>query len=128
MRVLLYAATILAFLCGGSPVFAQGMEHDVEHQDLHTQNHEKYKEWETPSGSSCCDEKDCRQVPCREGINASGETEFHAFILGQWRRVPPLVVRPYASPDFEAHACYWADYDSEGGYVIIRCFVAPRNS
>lgn len=66
----------------------------------HARWHHIYKQWLTPSGTSCCNERDC--APGLARVTASG---VEVEIDGRWTPVPADRVRPYNSPDLNDHIC-----------------------
>ena len=80
-------------------------------QTPHHQYHDVYENWLTRGGSSCCSNNDCGGA---EGWRF-GARGYEVRIGGEWHPVPPEAVRPYSSPDGNAHVCIWRGE--------IRCFV-----
>lgn len=69
----------------------------------HAMFHATYEGWQTISGGSCCNDNDCR------GADAwrFGATGYQVRFDNAWHDVPPQAVRPYVSPDGNAHVCVW---------------------
>ena len=101
---------ILTALCAaGSPVVA----------------HDWYEGLTSPSGTRCCDRRDC--VPVGHRYDPAGR-RLEVELEGRWVPVAPAAVVPLASPDGDAHACY--EHLSVFGVEILsgRCVVLPGES
>lgn len=81
-------------------------------QTPHDRFHYVYEGWLTATGGSCCNDQDCAPT---EGRWRFGPDGYEVQIAGEWRKVPPIAVRPYTSPDGDAHLCVW--------HGNILCFV-----
>ena len=93
----------------------------VAGQTPHDRWHERYQEWRTDTGASCCNAQDCRGA---QGYRLTPDG-YEVLIGEKFYRVPERAIRPYASPDGDAHVCYRPDWmDAQEGYVII-CFIRP---
>lgn len=87
MRLLSIGATALVLI---------GTPHEMFHAGY-------YENWLTATGGSCCNDSDCHGADgWRYGIDG-----YQVFDGGRWLDVPPEAVRPYASPDMNAHVCIW---------------------
>lgn len=105
----LWAVIGLMLVVGAIATAARGEEH---HATPHAEFHPVYQDWLTASGASCCNDNDCTGAEAwRYGIDG-----YEVSIDGVWRRVPQRAVRPYVSPDGNAHVCVW------NGNIL--CFVA----
>lgn len=80
--------------------------------------HDWYSGLTSNAGQSCCNERDCRQVPYRLS-HAGAREEIHAN--GRWWPIEWDKVLPIASPDGEAHACW----DNPRGKPRFRCIILP---
>ncbi len=136
MRIFLASLLLLIF---SSPAFAN----DEPDEDLHSEFHNTYKTWKTPTGESCCNDQDCMPIDHIEVVRDGKLIGFKVHIVivtpggrvfDKWWDVPNSAVRPYNSPDYGAHACYkigWK-HDPEkkvlSPHPIFYCFVPPRNS
>lgn len=90
-------------------------------QTPHDRWHERYQEWKTDSGASCCNAQDCRGA---QGYRMTPDG-YEVLIEGKYFPVPTKAIRPYPSPDGNAHVCYrptWSDGKPE--HLII-CFIRP---
>lgn len=81
-------------------------------QTPHDRFHYVYEGWLTAAGGSCCNDQDCAPTNGRWRFGPEG---YEVQIGGEWRKVPAIAVRPYTSPDGDAHLCVWRDN--------ILCFV-----
>ena len=86
----------------------------AQDSNTHHKNHNSYKEWKTPNGTSCCDDKDCDIVK-ELGIDPSSN-----LLKILWRGREYLVpehrkLKDVKSPDGNSHACIVAN--------MVNCFV-----
>ena len=81
-------------------------------QTTHDRFHYVYEGWLTAVGGSCCNDQDCAPT---EGHWRVGPGGYEIQAGETWLQVPAEAVRPYVSPDGDAHACVW------NGKVL--CFV-----
>lgn len=80
-------------------------------QTPHSAFHATYEGWTTISGGSCCNDQDCHGADAWK----IGPLGYQVLFDGGWHEVPPTAVRPYVSPDGNAHVCVWRG--------AILCFV-----
>lgn len=86
----------------------------------HAQYHSTYENWKMENGNSCCNDQDCDGVgnprsPAEAWRFGADGYELRMRGSRDWIKVPPAAVRPYTSPDGNAHACIW--------HGNILCFV-----
>lgn len=81
--------------------------------DGHAQHHDWYLHLKTPSGHSCCDNRDCRPVQARPRDDGGWE----AYFGGRWQSISPERILPdhLNRVPLHAHIC------EQDGYV--RCFL-----
>jgi hypothetical protein len=99
----------LMLVVGAVTTVARGEEHGAT---PHAQFHNVYQSWNTINGASCCNDQDC--VGAEAWRMAPGG--YEVSIGGIWKQVPSTAVRPYVSPDGNAHVCTF------NGHIL--CFVA----
>jgi hypothetical protein len=80
--------------------------------------HEWYTGLRSPSGVTCCNERDCRPVASR--VNPRTKRE-EIWANGAWYLVEYDKVLPFSSPDGGYHAC-WA---YPVGRPVFRCIILP---
>ena len=91
-------------------------------QTPHDRWHDRYQEWKTESGASCCDLTDCRGIGSGYRLTHDG---YEILVEGEYFKVPQSAIRPYPSPDGGAHACYTMGYLDGKVQPTIRCFIRP---
>jgi hypothetical protein len=85
---------------------------------LPARSHDWYTGLRSPSGVTCCNERDCRPVAYRVN-RVTGREEIQAN--GAWYPVEYDKVLPFSSPDGGYHAC-WA---YPVGRPVFRCIILP---
>ena len=101
------AKLLLAFAVGFAVAIATA-------NGQHAQHHAVYEGWRTILGGSCCSDNDCSGADAwRYGPSAA--VPYQVYFEGRWHDVGADQVRPYVSPDFNAHICRIGD--------TILCFI-----
>ena len=90
-------------------------------QTPHDRWHDRYQEWKTINGGSCCDNRDCSGA---DGYRLTPDG-YEVQIQGQYFPVPEVAIRPYPSPDGGAHVCYTNGYIDGKLSPTIICFIRP---
>lgn len=87
--------------------------------------HDWYVGLVSPAGERCCSDRDCQPVDHRYDARTGA---LEVAVEEVWVQVDPRAVLPTASPDGDAHACFWRWWMVRKMTPMIRCVILPGDS
>jgi len=132
LRIIVLSAVFLSLTAGGT-----ALAHDDLARKMQAGGDPTRADWfeslKTPTGASCCDDRDCRRTIAEwRGATRS----WWAFVNAEWRQVPAKAVLPSPpSIDGYAYICMGEDSVGDTRHAMsgmkgplpgqIYCFVPP---